>query len=197
VTSADVDLPYVESDDAATDNERHHPVTEPSPAFIVENFKQTMESYRSAMLAIVSFSTVLAVVNATLIGYAVNQELASILLAGPVFPITMVTGVLMVRRMQTPMVYVLLNLEHRYGSDNIDWGYTTYLAAVTSQAYVDRMLEIGHIADRRERMAAIARNPVPIIGSGHGIFRGLLLVVGLGQFLGAFVMWQFSDWRMF
>jgi hypothetical protein len=182
---------------AAVRDDEHQPGSRPEMAFVVEQMKQAMESYRAAMLAVISFSTVLVVVNATLLGYAVNQRLAGLLLVGPLFPVTMVAAVLIIRRMQTPMLYVMVALEHRFGGDDFDWDMTTFAAAVTSPEYVERVRQIAHIADRRERMLAIEANPPPIIGTGHGVLRGLLVIVAVGQIVAAFVTWHFYGWRVF
>jgi hypothetical protein len=177
--------------------ESHPVMDEPDLPFVIEQFKQGMEAYRAAMLSVISFSTVLVVVNATLVGYAVNQRLAGLLLIGPIFPITMIGSVMVVRRMQTPMIYFLINLEHRFGGDKFDWGMTTFVSSTISATFVEGVLAIGNIADREERMRAIDRNPVPVIGTGKGVLRAMLTTVALGQVIAAIALWQAADWRLF
>jgi hypothetical protein len=165
--------------------------------FVVAELQQMSESYRLIVTLTVQIITVLVLANVTLIGYAIGQRIAGILLIGPIFPIGIITTVLIAGRVGLPLIYTYVNLERKYGRDQADWLGRTFFPIMISLRFVVRALEIGELPGWSQRFAQMRRLPLPVVGTGKGIIRVCLVLVALGQIATAFVLWGYFGWQMF
>jgi hypothetical protein len=165
--------------------------------FIISQLQQHVESYRMVITLTVQLMTVLVLANVTLVGYAISQQIAGILLFGPIFPIGIIATVLMVGRAALPIIYSFVNLERKYGGDRIDWLGKTFFSFLVSPKFVQRVLEIGMLPNWPQRYAQLRKLPLAIVGTGKGIIRVCLGVIALAQIAAALVLWYYFDWRMF
>jgi hypothetical protein len=166
-------------------------------AFITAQLEQTSESYRQIITLTSQIITVLLVANVTLVGYAMSQQIAGILLITPIFPLGIIATVLINARSAVPLVYTFVNLERKYGRGQADWLGKSFFSFITSERYVEKLLEIGSLPDWQERLARLRKSPLPIVGSGRGLGRASVALIALAQVVAAFVLWYFFDWRMF
>jgi hypothetical protein len=165
--------------------------------FLISQLQQSQDAYRLVITLTSQFITVLVVANVTLIGYAISQRVAGILLVGPIFPAGIIVAVLVGRRSALPIAYTVVNLEYKYGRRAADWLGSTFVSIFVNAAYVDELLEVGRIADFHERMARLRKMRGPLVGSGRGIVRASMILVALVQAAAAIVLWLYFGWRMF
>jgi hypothetical protein len=166
-------------------------------AFITAELEHASESYRQLITLTSQIITVLIVANVTLVGYAISQQIAGILLIAPIFPLAIIATVLINARAALPMVYVYVNLERKYGHTYADWLGSTFFSFIMGTGYVEKLLEIGRLPDGQERFARLRKTPVPIVGSGRGLGRASVALVAVAEVAAALILWYFFDWRMF
>jgi hypothetical protein len=166
-------------------------------AFITSQLQQTNESYRMVITLVTQIMTVLVLGNITLVGYAISQHIAGILLIGPIFPIGIIATALITGRVVLPIIYTYVNLERKYANNTADWLGRTFFSFLVNPKFVERLFEIGSLPDWSERMNLLRKLPVVIVGTGKGIIRACLALVALAQVGAAFVLWGYFGWRMF
>jgi hypothetical protein len=165
--------------------------------FVNGQLQQMNESYRMVITLTVQVMTVFVLGNVTLVGYAISQRIAGILLIGPIFPIGIFLTILITGRAALPIIYAYVNLEQKQGGYQADWLGRTIFSYLFKPKHIQRLLEIGKMPEWPQRLAAIKKMPILLVGTGKGLSRAGLVLIALGQVGAAFVLWGFFDWRMF
>lgn len=159
---------------------------------------QAMETYRAQLSLLVSIITVLVVANATVVGYAISTQIASIIFIGPLFPI----GVLVVTRiifaLSLPVIYTAINIESKHESAvEVDWLASTFISVVVAPDYYDRLVKICSIGNRDKRIEELRRMPVPSFkGNGGRFVKIVLFIVIIGQIILPIVLSAYFGWRL-
>ena len=108
------------------------PTESHSPEVTVDFWKtqieQAFETYRTLFSILVQAIAILGVANITLLGYAVSEKLAGVLLAGAIFPIAIWLTARSVAQTMLPTIYALVNLERCYGGEDFDWVASTFVS---------------------------------------------------------------------
>lgn len=185
------------SSDISPASTEKEPDPKPETAFIISQLQQHVETYRMILTITVQILTVLVLGNVTLVGYAISQQIAGILLIGPLFPVGIIITVFLVGHFAMPIIYSYLNLERKFGGDWADWLGKTFFSYMFTAKFVSQMLEAGSLPDWDKRYTALKKMPMVVVGTGKGIIRACLALVAVGQVAAAIVLWLYFDWRMF
>lgn len=179
--------------DESTNSVTEVPITE----FAKLQFQQALDTIRAMNTLQVQIITVLAVANATLLGYSINARMAGMLFVGSIFPAMVLYVIYAVRRVMLPLFYVALSLEERYRSNTMDGLVGALLTATVSPKYVAELKSISASPNQADRMLRLRRSSGPLIGSGKRIGRTTLVVVAVGQIIAALVLSSYYGWRLF
>lgn len=181
-------------------SEVHKPNQQPSltdagSEFDRLQFTQSMQTYRAQFTLLVQIATVLVIADVTIVGYAITERIASLLLIGALFPLGILYSIYAVYRLTLPVVYTIISLENKYGGLNANRFASTFLAFIRSPEYVDTLRSIGSVGDPWERIERLRHVSLPHLGSGKGIGRAMLISVMLGQIAASIVLAMFFNWR--
>ncbi|MBN8654968.1 MAG: hypothetical protein J0M11_04460 [Anaerolineae bacterium] len=160
---------------------------------------QAMETYRSQLSLLVTIITVLVVANATVVGYALTTQIASIFFIGSLFPI----GILVVARiifgLSLPVIYTAVNIEKNYVNlIDMDWLASTFISVTVAPEYYDKLIQISLMKNRAERIKELRKMPRPSFkGKGRRFIKIALFVVIAGQIIIPFALSAYFGWRLF
>lgn len=163
--------------------------------FVNIQINQALETYRNQFNLSVQALTVFVVANVTILGFAISNQIAGLLLVDALIPLLMTFIARAADKLMLPVVYVAISLEAKYGKPNTDWLASTFVSNSLSIQYIKRIREISEIDDFEERTERLKRLRVPMIGSKGVLF--FALSVSLGQTLISLWLNQFFGWRFF
>jgi len=158
-------------------------------------FEQSIETYRAHMKLLIQVITALVVANVAVVGYAIRERIASIVLISGLFPLTVWLLSYIVFRLSFPLFYTMISIEGKYDDDGPDWLMSTFLAFTRSPEYIMKLRSVSSITGLERRMEELRSMPLPWLGSGKGIGRILLLLVALIQVGVSVVLVLFFNWR--
>ena len=102
---------------------------------------QAMETYRLQLSLLVTIITVLVVANATVVGYAITTQIASIFFIGSLFPTGIIVAARIIFGLSLPIIYTAVNIERNYiGVADMDWLASTFISVSVAPEYYDRLV---------------------------------------------------------
>lgn len=163
--------------------------------FVRMQFEQTFTTIRTHLTLLIQAITVLIVASVTILGFAVAQQLASVLLATALFPLAVLFVTYIAFRLAVPLYYTAVSLEREHGDYEVDWLGSTFASFVVSEEYVAGIRAISELDGAAERRARLDALPKPWFGTGRGLSRLALIALAAGQVIMAIVLAVVSDWR--
>ena len=160
--------------------------------FVQMQFEQTIETLRIFCSLYIKIATVFLIANATLIGYAIYSKISGILFLGSLFPFMMfyITNMLFV--VTTPLLYIVVNIEDKYGGQYMDWAGSTFLSVVTSPDYVKNLKAFSSIQEPNERIQMLRNITKP----RWIITRTVFVLLGFGQVIAPVILSHYFDWQL-
>jgi hypothetical protein len=166
--------------------------------FVRLQYQQAIETYRTQLSLLVQIITVLVLADATVAGYAITTQIASVWLIGPLFPIMILVVSVIVFRLMAPILLTAVSIEKRYQADNISWLASTFISAAVSPQYLNQLRDISYITDAEEVTRRLNLLPRPTFSATGSRFTWIALVVlAAGQVLVALACWLFLGWRLY
>lgn len=165
--------------------------------FVRLQLEHAITTYQAIWSSLIQIITVLAIANATILGYAITTKIAGIMFLGAFFPIMIFAVELMANKRALPVIYTAISLEQKFGIANTDWLASTFISVTMSPDYLKHLKEIAKINDPVERIEQLKHAPIPLF---KGIYSYLLptgiVLVSLLQLIAPFFLWRLG-WRMF
>lgn len=158
---------------------------------------QAIETFRTQFSWLIQIITLLVLADVTVVGYAISEQIASVLLIGAVFPIMIIYARNRVNRLMVPVIYSAISIEHEYGGTKSDWLMATFLALTNSPDYVEALVTLSAEKDKNQWIQKYREVRQPILGIGKGLTHTALILITFGQLILPVILALFFNWRLF
>jgi hypothetical protein len=165
--------------------------------FVKMQFDQAIETYRTEFTTLIQIVTALIIADLSIVGFAINNHIAGILLIGSLFPLIILSTLIRINKYMLPVVYAAIILENKYGKDSDDWLMSTFISISISPELTETFKRISSVDDYKERMKTLRNMDIPTLGIGRNRTRFSLIIISIGQILIPFLLTHFYNWRLF
>lgn len=166
-----------------------------------ENLKLQLEesisTYRTGLTVLVQITTVLIVANVTVLGYALSQRSAGILLIGACFPLLIVFLLKMVGKLFIPAIFTAYCAEEQLGEQARVSLITTGLFVICSDDFMNRLAHIAATENPGSRVQALRSLEFSILGSRERMNLVVLFMFSALQIVAAAAFMRFFSWKFF
>lgn len=180
------------------ENKIYNSATKAHPEFINTQFQKAADTFRFHYTLLVQIYTVLAIVNATIIGFAFSQKLAGILFVGAPFPIVFLFILVITNKLVVPSAYTAVTLEKRFSGNETDWLVSTSIATLVSKEAANKLCKIALLESQEERINALKSLSIPLLGTKITKIAIIILVLeALAHLALPFLLSYFFNWEFF
>ena len=154
---------------------------------------QAIETFRSQFNLLIQILTVFVVADVTIIGYAVSNQIAGVLLVGALVPLVMDLVSYGAGKFMLPVLYTAVVVEKnmkRYGK--YDSLAETFISTLISTSFLDELHKISQIENYDDRLRALRKKNLPLVSRDR--FRRMLAVVALMHVATALALGLAFNW---
>lgn len=159
--------------------------------------QESISTYRTGLTVLVQITTVLIVANVTVLGYALSQKSAGILLIGACFPLLIVFLLKMVGKLFIPAIFTAYCAEKELGDQARVSLITTGLFVICSDDFMNHIDRIAATENLDDRVQALRALEFSILGSRERMNLVVLLVFSALQIAAAGALMRFFSWKFF
>jgi ascorbate-specific PTS system EIIC-type component UlaA len=164
--------------------------------FVKLQIEQALEIYRAQLSMLLQSLTAFIVGDMTLIGFAVNQRNASMILLGTAFPMVAFYIIKKTNEILVSMLFTAVSLEQKYGGDD-DWLASTLLAVANSPEALADMKSVATESNFETRIRRLKKASAPPFRKGVGLIRSLLVLAIIGQIIAPIFLTVYFQWKLF
>jgi hypothetical protein len=158
--------------------------------------QQCVETYRVQMSLLVQICTVFILADATMVGYALQQQLAGALLVGIVFPLAMLVVMRVVVRMTIPVLAAAIAIETKYKDSDAPGFVSTFVSTAISFALLEQIRAAVVLSTEQARARALADLSRPYSFSGSRLIKHALMLIIVAQAIVPILLWHFAGWSL-
>lgn len=161
-------------------------------------YQQAIETYRTQLSLLVQIMTVLVLADATVAGYAITTQIASVWLIGALFPMIIRVVSIIALRLMAPVLLTAVSVERKYRIDGVPLLASTFISATITPQYLRQLMDICDITDPEELRRKLDLLPKPSFTmKGSRFIRDALVAIAIGQILVALICWLLLGWRLY
>ena len=168
--------------------------------FVRIQYNQAFEVFKMQINIFIQVATILVIANVSLIGYAMNQQIAGIVAIGMFFPMVILITISLVNKTLIPVMFTIIRIERTFGKNSFGWFGTTYFAHVISEEFVNQLNKIIKNKSANiqlHELKKIKKSPVSNIVGVTNFIQLLLVIIAIGQVVAAGILVFFFQWRIF
>lgn len=163
--------------------------------FAKEQLNSAIETFREQLNLTVQIFATLITADVALVGFAISQKIAGILLLGAILPLAIMMVSRAIARRMKPILLCAVGLEAKYGEDSDNWLASTFISSVLSPEYLKRLQDISKLPDRHEQIAQLRKMPSPLTTRKTADL--LVSFIGVGQIVTSVILVSQFNWQFF
>ena len=165
--------------------------------FLLLQYATALEIYLTQVRLMVQILTILVVVNATVVGFAISERAAAILWVGAIFPFTAIVITQLMFRVARPVMHFAVSVEERFRVPDFDMLASTFAATSIHPQFLLRIREIRKLPTEIDRLAALHSLPASSFQArGAQWIAWALVSLGVAQLLAPFLLHYVFDWHL-
>ena len=161
----------------------------------ISQYEHAIKSFHDSLSLLNQSITILVIVNATIIGYAISSKIAGVFFIGSLFPIIILYLYNIILRGLIPIIYFVITLEDKHKEPRTDYFGSTFFSFIISPEYVDLFRKINTIEDSHQRILKLRKIPPP--KAKPTFLRPILIFISLGQLTAPFIFHFVLGWKIF
>jgi hypothetical protein len=169
----------------------------PLSEFTKLQLQQCVETYRVQLSLLVQICTVFVIADATTVGYAFQQRLASVIWVGMVFPVTMLIVMRVVVSMTIPALAVAVSIEMKYKEEDLSGLMSSFVSVAISPEFLEKLRAAAAHSSETARISSLSRLTKPYLFSGSRMVKRILYLIIFGHVVAPPLLWWFAGWGLF
>jgi hypothetical protein len=149
-----------------------------NPEFLIVQYEQAMETFRHGVTSLAQLVTVFVLADLTLLGFAIDNQIAGIIFLGALFPIFIMNSASVVGKLLAPTVFTAYCIEQKCG-EAISGLMHTGLRVNLSREVANQLAAISAIENIDEQAAQLRRLDISMFGRRKNLVNFLLILVAL------------------
>ena len=166
-----------------------------NPDFLVTQYEQAMETFRHGVTSLAQLVTVFVLADLTLLGFAIDNQIAGIIFLGALFPIFIMNSASVVGKLLAPTIFTAYGLEQKCGAA-IGGLMHTGLRVNLSLEVANKLAAISAIENIDEQAAQLRRLDISMFGRRKTLVNTLLIFVALIQVIAPVVLTSYFGWKL-
>jgi len=163
--------------------------------FAKEQLHSAIETFREQLNLTVQIFATLITADIAIVGFAISQRIAGILLLGAILPLAIMMVSRAIARRMKPILFCAVGLEAKYGGDSDNWLASTFISSVLSPEYLKKLQDINNLQDRRDQIAQLRKMPSPLTTRKTADL--LVSSIAVGQIIVAVILVFRFNWQFF
>ncbi len=143
---------------------------------------EALDTYRTQHTLLVQLVTVLIIINASIIGIAIEKSNFHLVLVGGFCQLAILFTRMKAYQMMIPIMYSAYHLEEKSESKNTDWIILTFMATTFEHIFKD-FQRINEITDRSERLSELRKTCLSFKNRAKNTTNLICLCLFLIQFI--------------
>jgi hypothetical protein len=166
-----------------------------NPEFLIVQYEQAMETFRHGVTSLAQLVTVFVLADLTLLGFAIDNQIAGIIFLGALFPLFIMNSASVVGKLLAPTIFTAYCIEQKCGEEISGLMHTGLRVNLPPE--VAQKLEAVRAMTRVEAQAGQLRKiDISMFGRRKNIINSLLILVTLIQVMAPLLLTRCFSWRL-
>jgi len=165
-----------------------------SSEFLITQYEQAMETFRHGVTSLAQLVTVFVLADITLIGFAIDNQIAGIIFIGALFPLFIMNSASVVGKLLAPTIFTAYNLEQKCGAE-IGGLMHTGLRANLSLKVANKLAAISAMSNLDDQALQLRRLDISMFGRRKHLVNTLLIFVTLIHVIAPLLLTSRFAWK--
>ena len=165
-------------------------------AFITTQLEQSINTFRMGYTVLAQIITILVVANVTIVGYAITNQIAGVMIIGAAFPLLILFIADLSGHLLVPVIFTTFCIEKKYGEEGIEGLMTSGLSVNNGDAILNELSHIYSLQQKQDRVTALRKVKFSMLGNMKKFVYAALLIFSLLEAVTPIILVEFYDWRL-
>lgn len=167
----------------------------PNLDFLTVEYEQAMETFRHGVTSLAQLVTVFVLADITLLGFAIDNQIAGIIWIGALFPIFIMNSASVVGKLLAPTIFTAYCLEQKCGAA-IGGLMHTGLRVNLSLDVANKLAAISAMSNVDDQAMQLRRLDISMFGRRKTLVHLLLIFVTLIHVIAPLLLTRYFAWKL-
>jgi hypothetical protein len=163
--------------------------------FLTVQYEQAMETFRHGVTSLAQLVTVFVLADITLLGFAIDNQIAGIIWLGALFPVFIMNSASVVGKLLAPTIFTAYCIEQKCGEE-ISGLMHTGLRVNLSCEVAQQLAVISAIENINEQAVQLRQLDISMFGRRKALVNTLLIFVTLIHVMAPLLLTSRFSWRL-
>lgn len=163
--------------------------------FLIVQYEQAMETFRHGVTSLAQLVTVFVLADLTLLGFAIDNQIAGIIFLGALFPIFIMNSASVVGKLLAPTVFTAYCIEQKCGEE-ISGLMHTGLRVNLSPEVAQKLEAVRAMTSVEAQASQLRKIDISMFGRRKNIVNFLLILVALIHVMAPVLLTSRFSWRL-
>jgi len=164
-------------------------------AFLITQYEQAMETFRHGVTSLAQLVTVFVLADITLLGFAIDNQIAGIIFLGALFPVFIMNSASVVGRLLVPTIFTVYCLEQKCGAE-IGGLMHTGLRVNFSREVAHKLAAISAMSNIDDQADQLRKINISMFGRRKTLVNTLLVLVALIHVVAPLLFTSCVSWKL-
>jgi len=163
--------------------------------FLTVQYEQAMETFRHGVTSLAQLVTVFVLADITLIGFAIDNQIADIIFLGALFPIFIMNSANVVGKLLAPTIFTAYCIEQKCGAE-ISGLMHTGLRVNLSPEIAQKLETISAMTNIDDQAGQLRKIDISMFGRRKTLVNILLILVALIHIIAPLLFTSCFSWKL-
>jgi hypothetical protein len=163
--------------------------------FLIVQYEQAMETFRHGVTSLAQLVTVFVLADITLLGFAIDNQIAGIIWLGALFPVFIMNSASVVGKLLAPTIFTAYGIEQKCGEE-ISGLMHTGLRVNLSPEVAQKLEAARAMPNVDEQAGQLRKIDISMFGRRKNLVNSLLVLVVLIHLLAPLLLTSRFSWRL-
>jgi len=165
------------------------------PEFMIVQYEQAMETFRHGVTSLAQLVTVFVLADITLIGFAIDNQIAGIIFLGVLFPLFIINSASVVGKLLTPTIFTAYCIEQKCGEKICGLMHSGLRVNLSSEV-ANKLEAISDMTNADDQAGQLRQINISMFGRRKNLVNTLLILSALIHVITPLLLTSCFSWRL-
>ncbi len=163
--------------------------------FLIMQYEQAMETFRHGVTSLAQLVTVFVLADITLIGFAIDNQIAGIIFLGALFPLFIMNSASVVGKLLAPTIFTAYCLEQKCG-EGVSGLMHTGLRVNLSSEVAQKLEAVSAMTNVEAQAGQLRKIDISMFGRRKNLVNIVLILVVLIHVMAPMLLTSCFSWKL-